>query len=362
MIALALIVIIVVAAVGIYYAASLSSPSSSPSSSSQGASSSSSASAPQTLTIDDWIWPTGDLNALDTVNLAPYPDWQEITVYQPLVAVNLTAEYQTGSIQYMPGLADNWTVSDGGQTYTLNLRQGVTFSNGDPFNAYQVWAELYGLYYVSGNASSWFNSYDVFNMSSVNFGSSTLSTLTKSGLSSPSSAALSVMENNHWPIYVTGPNQIVFHLQAPFQWFLGLLVPWMSQVFDAQYVLNNGGFGTPGNYNTAFNQHPIPGTGPYVVTQVSENNFVTFAQNPTYWGDSLTPAQIAAQPMFDPGHVKNVVINYKPDDVTRYTDLSTGTAQVAMIMAQDWNLVTRTLTSTPTSRRAGSEPRSTSST
>ena len=176
-------------------------------------------------------------------------------------------------------------------------------------------------------------------MSSVNFGSSTLSTLTKSGLSSPSSAALSVMENNHWPIYVTGSNQIVFHLQAPFQWFLGLLVPWMSQVFDAQYVLNNGGFGTPGNYNTAFNQHPIPGTGPYVVTQVSENNLVTFAQNPTYWGDSLTPAQIAAQPMFDPGHVKNVVINYKPDDVTRYTDLSTGTAQVAMIMAQDWNLV-----------------------
>src|ERR1700730_17777876 len=43
--------------------------------------------------------------------------------------------------------------------------------------------------------------------------------------------------------------------------------------------------------------------------------------------------------MFDPGHVQNVLINYKPDSVTRYIDLSTGAAQFALIEPDNWNLV-----------------------
>ena len=46
-------------------------------------------------------------------------------------------------------------------------------------------------------------------------------------------------------------------------------------MFDAQYVLDNGGFGTPTQFNSNFNQKPIPGSGPYVVTHVSENELRT---------------------------------------------------------------------------------------
>ena len=105
-------------------------------------------------------------------------------------------------------------------------------------------------------------------------------------------------------------------------------------------MLDNGGFGTPTAVNSKFNLNPIPGTGPYEVTGVQEYGYIKFAQNPTYWGKSLSAADIAAQPIFDPGHVQNVIIYDKPSEVARYTDLSTGGAQIVSIAPSDWNLVT----------------------
>ncbi len=285
-------------------------------------------------------WPTpGDLNQLYALSESPWPNWLEDTVYQPLVAVNLNAEYQDGTIQYMPGLASGWNISANGETYTFTIRPNVTFSNGDPLNSYQVWMEMYGFYYLSGNSSSWLESYTLFNMSTANFGPATIALINESGLIHPSQQALNIMMNSSWPIYVTSPGQIVFQLSAPFLYFPGTLVAFEGLIFDSQWLMDHGGFGTPTSMNSYFNQHPIPGTGPYEVTTVSEDAYVEFVQNPSYWGDSLSPAQIAAQPMFDPGHAKTVIVKNVPDDLVRYTDLSTGAAQVVGIESQDWNLV-----------------------
>ena len=336
------IVIIVVGFGSAYYIITRPSPSTTSSTSSTTSTSttstSSSVTIPQTLSIDDAYWPDSDLNMLYWTD---YPNWQEYTVYQPLVTVNETSEYgASGVIQYLPGLADNWTVSSSGTTYTFNLRQNVNFSNGDPFNAYQVWMEMYGYYYLSANSSSWFISYPIFNMSPVSFGPATIAALNQSSLANPSKQALNIMTNSSWPIYVTGTYQIVFRLQAPFVYFPGTLTSLEGLMWDAQYVLRHGGFGTPTAINPEFNQHPIPGTGPYTVTGVSEDAYVQFTQNPTYWGLSLSSQQIAANPVLSPGEAKNVVIYYKSDDLTRYTDLSTGKVQIAAIEAGDWNLVT----------------------
>ena len=52
-------------------------------------------------------------------------------VYEPLV------KYQAdGSVA--PWLAESWTVSEDGTTYIFKLRPGVSFSNGEPFNAAAV--------------------------------------------------------------------------------------------------------------------------------------------------------------------------------------------------------------------------------
>jgi peptide/nickel transport system substrate-binding protein len=37
--------------------------------------------------------------------------------------------------QFVPGLATKWDVSPDGKVYTFHLRKGVTFHNGEPFNA-----------------------------------------------------------------------------------------------------------------------------------------------------------------------------------------------------------------------------------
>ena len=151
---------------------------------------------------------------------------------------------------------------------------------------------------------------------------------------------MKVMSNSSWPIYVKGPSEIVFNLKAPFQSFPQMWVQFTGLIFDTNYVLEHGGFGAPAAINTYFDTHPIPGTGPYEVTSVSENSYAKFTQNPTYWAKNWTAAQIQANPYMDPGHVKNVVVQTKTDDVARYVDLNSGAAQIAAHLTQDWAQVT----------------------
>ena len=128
---------------------------------------------------------------------------------------------------------------------------------------------MYGFYYLTGNSSAWLESYSLFNMNTSNFGPGTIALINQSGLIHPSPQALGIMMNSSWPIYATSASQIVFHLAAPFNYFLGTLVAFEGLIFDSQWLLDNGGFGTPTSFNPYFNQNPIPGTGPYEVTTVS---------------------------------------------------------------------------------------------
>ncbi|HYV99954.1 MAG TPA: ABC transporter substrate-binding protein [Candidatus Acidoferrum sp.] len=334
--AVLIVVVIVVIGAGVYLA---STSTTTPSTSSM---TTSAAAAPSTLSIDETFWPIYDLNPIPCILYVTGSSWWMYTVFQPLVTLNGTALYQNGdTTQIEPVLAANWTISPDQMTYTFNLRQNVTFSNGDPFNAYQVWADWYDFYYLSGNATNFFTGYSVFNMSNVTFGPSTIALMTQSGLINPSPQLLSIMMNSAWPIYVTGPNQIVLHLEYPFHWMLQVLTTYvgMGAGLDAQYILQNGGFGSPTGVNTYFNTHPIPGTGPYVTSDWQIGTYEKFTQNPTYWGKNLTPAEIQANPYVDPGHVATVFMYGKPDDISRYTDLSTGAAQIATIYTQNWPLV-----------------------
>jgi ABC-type transport system substrate-binding protein len=291
------------------------------------------------LVIDDAFWPSYNLNVLYPG--LTYPNWMEYTVYQPLVSIDPVQEYQKGNYVWLPGLASGWNISSDGLTYTFNIRQGVTFSNGDPFNAYQAWFEFYSSAYILYNSSLISYQYPgIFNTTNVAFGPATIQMFITSGLIHPNAQALAYMSDPTKPIYVTGPYTLVMHMDVPFQYLLGVLNGLPGMIYDAQFVLNHGGpplFSSPGmGYYTS---NEVPGTGPYNITQYSQNSHITFTQLSSYWGNSLTPAQIAANPLLDPGHVKQVTINYKPDDIARYTDLSSGAAQIATIESQNWNLI-----------------------
>ncbi|MGH3111291.1 MAG: ABC transporter substrate-binding protein, partial [Gaiellaceae bacterium] len=45
---------------------------------------------------------------------------------------------EAGSTKIVPELAESWTASDDGLTWTFQLKDGVTFHDGEPFNAEAV--------------------------------------------------------------------------------------------------------------------------------------------------------------------------------------------------------------------------------
>ena len=51
------------------------------------------------------------------------------SVYDTLIFYNQETD------EFVPGLAESWTVSDDGLTYTFHLRDDVRFHDGTPFNA-----------------------------------------------------------------------------------------------------------------------------------------------------------------------------------------------------------------------------------
>jgi len=55
-------------------------------------------------------------------------------IYEPLLYANPPGSEE----DFTPCLAESWEVSDDGMTWTFNLREGVTFHDGEPFNAEAV--------------------------------------------------------------------------------------------------------------------------------------------------------------------------------------------------------------------------------
>lgn len=329
-----LVVVLVVAAAGIYFYTSQTSSTQSVTSSAMSATGVSGSSS---LVIEDFVWPRNGVNLFYQSGV--WPVWAEGGVYQTLVALNLTAEQQDNQIQFLPDLATSWEISPDHTTYTFTLRQGVQFSDGNPFNAYALWTQFYMLYYSSANSTGFWNALPVFDMSNVTFGPSTMNQIASSGLTNPSPGLLSLMMNPAWPCHVTSAYSIVYHLKGPFGFLLGTFVGFPGLVFDPMFVLQNGGVGSPTSLNPYFNTNAIPGTGPYVTTSVVMNSLMQFQRNSNYWGANLTAAEIAANPMIDPGHYNTITVEYKQSDTTRYIDLTSGTAQIAAITTSNFQLI-----------------------
>jgi len=327
------IIVVIVAAAGAYLTfSSMSAPSTSSSSSSMATVP---ASGNQTLNVDDAEFTTFQLGIFN------YPNWWQDTVYQYLDTLNASAE-QLGIVQYVPDLASSWTVSPDGMTYTFNLRPNVMYSDGTPFNAYDAWAVFYLQYYMFANATNFLYGIPVFDFSKVSFGPATVSQLEQDNLASPSQSVMTMMSDTSWPVYVTGPNTIVFQMIHPYGQLLSLLSAPLSLEFDANYVLQHGGPGVPGSPNSYLLLNPPPGTGPYVISSVVTNSRYVYTQNPTYWAKGLSAADIAANAALDPGHFQTIVANYVPDGSVRYVDLTQGRVQLSEILGSNFEIFLKT--------------------
>ncbi len=71
--------------------------------------------------------------SLDPQHVSAVNDFRILmNVYDGLV------RYKDGTLEVEPALATDWSISEDGTEYTFNLREGVTFHDGSPFNAEAV--------------------------------------------------------------------------------------------------------------------------------------------------------------------------------------------------------------------------------
>jgi len=111
---------------------------------------------------------TEKVTDMDTASAYDFHTWE---IFQNIDQGLLT--YKPGTTEIVPGLAESFTVNDKGDVYTLKLRQGLKFSNGDPFDAQVVKWSIDRVMNLKGDpswlVSSFVKSVDVVDKYTVRF-------------------------------------------------------------------------------------------------------------------------------------------------------------------------------------------------
>jgi len=261
----------------------------------------------QTLIVDYTSSP-GSLDPATDVEIAGYGIIGNIM--QSLVYYN-----NSNSNQIVPVLASNYTISSDGKTITFFLRHGITFSNGDPFNAYCVWFSYYRAA-VMGQAGSFFYSVGL-NLSGVT--ADELNEL-NSSTNTPPASLLPVLTNESNAITVPSPYVVVFHFERPFPDIFGWMT--IAKIVDPRAIELHGGV-QKGQPNSWANLNPI-GTGPFILQTWVQGSYAVLVRNPNYWGG-------LGGGVFPTPKLSKVVIYFIPSETTREENILSGAADVAVI-------------------------------
>lgn len=164
-----------------------------------------------------------------TTSGAAIPQAMMGNIYEGLVRIN-----QDGEIE--PLLATSWDQSADGKEYVFHLRENVTFSNGEPFNAESA---KFSIERVQSDA--WTN-----------------------GLKAPMSKVTDVEAVDEYTLKVT-----LAERSNTWLWNMGTLI---------------GAMMTPGGVDELAT-NPV-GTGPYVLDKWAVGTALSFKANPNYWGEA----------------------------------------------------------------------------
>ncbi|HEY2431133.1 MAG TPA: ABC transporter substrate-binding protein [Vicinamibacterales bacterium] len=170
----------------------------------------------------------------------------------PLVRINRLTD------QPEPWLAESWIVSDDGRTMTLTLRDGVTFSDGQPFTSEDVVFTFHALYDPRS-----------------------------------ASALASGVQVNRAPLSVTARDRrtVVVTMAAPFAPGVAMLdnVPIYPKHL-LQAAVEAGTFAKA--WGVATPPAAIAGLGPFTLEAYSPGQRLTFVRNPHYWRRDAAGVQL----------------------------------------------------------------------
>lgn len=224
-----------------------------------------------------------DRNTLIYANYGDVKDWDPAiafslevmmlaNVYEPLLWYNPPGSAE----QFTPALATDWSVSDDGLTWTFNLRQGVKFHDGEPFNAAAAKASIdrtmalkKGAHYIWGSVES---------------------------ISAPDDTTLILNTKEPQPIDLIASSQYGAYMYSPKAAEKG--TEW-------------------------FNQGNAAGTGPYSVRQWVKGQQVILEKNPDYWG------------AWTEKNIDRVILKVVTENATQIQMLKSGEAQFISLVPAD---------------------------
>jgi peptide/nickel transport system substrate-binding protein len=239
-------------------------------------------------------------------------------VYQSLIAF----KDGVGKPELVPLLAESYTISPDALVYTFKIRKGVTFSNGDPLNAYCF---LYSLYRtsISGYSPSWMVTYFL----GKNFWVDDGVTAEKLNMwntpdNTPPTDQVELVKDPKHHISAPDPYTLVIRLDKTMSAFLPTLTQPHSVAMSPRWVTENGGI-EAGKHNEYIMLHAM-GTGPWMITRFEVDVQTVFEKNPNYWGGPRTGVH-------DPAKLDKVIFKLVPDELTRLGDLQRGVAQIVAV-------------------------------
>lgn len=281
-------------------------------------------------------------DSLDPAYTFTTPGWAAVQqVYQGLVNYN-----GTSSTSFVGVLAQNWTNSSDGLHWNFTLRSGVTFSNGDPYNAYVQWYSLYRTLLMEQGPQfiieENFYSQNLSGGPTISYYSplaqdqaanrSLVNDLNSFNFDSPTASQLAAMSFKNQSFVVLSPNEIQLnlgfgYLASAYAYLLASISAPTSYAVDPNWVDQHGGVveGQPNDY-VATN---AMGTGQYVLENYNgvQGGGYALKVNPNYWGKTSA----AATPwnnMIQPANTSVQVTFQAQTDVT-VNDLSNGNVQEA---------------------------------
>jgi peptide/nickel transport system substrate-binding protein len=180
------------------------------------------------------------------------------------------------SMDVEPQLAESWSVSEDGLTWTFNLRKGVTFHDGEPFNAQAVYDSFARII----DETHPLNGYGKWRYLSLSL--------------KPVTA-----------INVVDDFTIQLVTEKPFAPLLNNLALWLCPILSPKAMHE---------YKDQIGQHPV-GTGPFKFVKWVKDDQIVFERNDDYWGEKAK--------------VKQIVLKSIPEPSARLMALQSGAVDIA---------------------------------
>ncbi|MCA9838389.1 MAG: ABC transporter substrate-binding protein [Trueperaceae bacterium] len=205
----------------------------------------------------------------DPVGLDPHTSQATATrnmlenTYDTLVMLN-------ENLEIVPGLAESWEASEDGLAWTFNLREGVTFHNGDPLKASDV----------------------VFSLNRIK----------DPDIASPRAGDFEVISN----IEAADDSTVVVTLSQPFSPLLSKLAFSMNAIVSEAVAMAN---------NNDLND-VVVGTGPFKFIEYIPQTRMVLEKNENFWGTDANGNQLP--------YLDGITFTFYPEPTARTTAVQTG--------------------------------------